>query len=165
MVLPRPHRVSNPRREKNTKESTSNMPTWLITGCSTGLGRHLAQAVLDTAGTRSSPLGIPQQSGTSRIPIRTPARSRAGCTDRTQVAEAVRQAEARGGGVRRRADRTTQRRISDRHAAVGRSSTSPRSPAASHRRAPVTTPPQNLPWRGCRTPSARRSAPSASRSS
>ena len=22
------------------------MPTWLITGCSTGLGRHLAQAVL-----------------------------------------------------------------------------------------------------------------------
>src|SRR5271165_3532127 len=47
MVLPRPHRVSTPRREKNMKESTSNMPTWLITGCSSGLGRHLAQAVLE----------------------------------------------------------------------------------------------------------------------
>ena len=23
------------------------MPTWLITGCSTGLGRHLAKAVLE----------------------------------------------------------------------------------------------------------------------
>ena len=111
-------------------------------------------------------------------------------TDRTQVAEAVRQAEARfgtvdvlvnnaGHGYRAAVEEADEGDVDELFATnffgpvalikavlpgmrARRSGTIvnvSRSPAASHRRAPVTTPPQNLPWRGCRTRSARRSAP------
>ncbi|SMF90042.1 Short-chain dehydrogenase [Azospirillum oryzae] len=76
------------------------MPTWLITGCSTGLGRHLAEAVLargwNAIVTARNPATV--QDIVARHPDSALAVA-LDVTDRTQVADAVRQAEARFGGV------------------------------------------------------------------
>jgi NAD(P)-dependent dehydrogenase (short-subunit alcohol dehydrogenase family) len=76
------------------------MPTWLITGCSTGLGRYLAAAVLDRgwnavvtardpAKVQSLVAGYPDTALALALDV----------TDRTQIAETVRRAEAKFGGV------------------------------------------------------------------
>jgi len=82
------------------KESTGNMPTWLITGCSTGLGRHLAQAVLKRGWNAVVTARNPSTVRDIAAPYPNTALALAlDVTDRTQVAEAVRQAEARFGTV------------------------------------------------------------------
>ena len=76
------------------------MPTWFITGCSTGLGRALAEAVLErgwnAAITARDPAGLTDlveaHPGTA-LPLALDV------TDRGQVAEAVRQASERFGGI------------------------------------------------------------------
>jgi NAD(P)-dependent dehydrogenase (short-subunit alcohol dehydrogenase family) len=76
------------------------MTTWLITGCSTGLGRALAEAVLargdnavvtarDAATVQDLADSRPGQAAALRLDV----------TDPAQVADAVRQAEARFGAV------------------------------------------------------------------
>jgi NAD(P)-dependent dehydrogenase (short-subunit alcohol dehydrogenase family) len=76
------------------------MSTWLITGCSTGLGRHLAQAVLerghnaivtarDAAKVQDLVDGYPDAGLAVALDV----------TDQAQVGAAVRQAEERFGGV------------------------------------------------------------------
>ncbi len=76
------------------------MPTWLITGCSAGLGRHLAQAVLEQGSnaviTARNPATI--QDIAALYP-NTALALPLDVTDRTQVAQAVRQAEAHFGGI------------------------------------------------------------------
>lgn len=76
------------------------MPTWLITGCSSGLGRSLAQAVLehgDNAVVTARKLSAVQDIAASwpdtalALPL--------DVTDREQIAQAVQQAETRFGGV------------------------------------------------------------------
>lgn len=77
-----------------------SMSTWLITGCSSGLGRHLAEAVLERGWnavvTARDPAKV--QDIVDRYPDAALAVA-LDVTDRTQVAEAVRQAEARFGAV------------------------------------------------------------------
>lgn len=76
------------------------MPTWLITGCSTGLGRHLAQAVLERGWNAVVTARNPATIQDIVAPHPDAALALAlDVTDGTQVAEAVRQAEARFGGV------------------------------------------------------------------
>jgi NAD(P)-dependent dehydrogenase (short-subunit alcohol dehydrogenase family) len=76
------------------------MPTWLITGCSTGLGRHLAQAVLargynaivtarDAGKVQDLVDVYPDNALALALDV----------TEDTQVTHAVRQAEERFGGV------------------------------------------------------------------
>jgi NAD(P)-dependent dehydrogenase (short-subunit alcohol dehydrogenase family) len=76
------------------------MATWLITGCSTGLGRALAEAVLaaghnavvtarDAASVGDITANFPDTSLTLPLDV----------TDKAQVSAAVQQAEARFGGV------------------------------------------------------------------
>jgi NAD(P)-dependent dehydrogenase (short-subunit alcohol dehydrogenase family) len=76
------------------------MPTWLITGCSTGLGRHLAQAVLargynaivtarDAGKVQDLVDAYPDNALALALDV----------TEDTQVTHAVRQAEERFGGV------------------------------------------------------------------
>jgi NAD(P)-dependent dehydrogenase (short-subunit alcohol dehydrogenase family) len=76
------------------------MPTWLITGCSTGLGRSLAEAVLDRGDnvivtardvTRVADLAKAYPDTALALPL--------DVTDHGQVADAVRRAEARFGAV------------------------------------------------------------------
>lgn len=76
------------------------MSTWLITGCSSGLGRHLAQAVLkrgDNAVVTARKLSSIQDIVASypdtavALPL--------DVTNRAQVVQVVQQAEARFGGV------------------------------------------------------------------
>lgn len=76
------------------------MPTWLITGCSSGLGRHLAEAVLDrgwnavvTARNPAKVQDIADRYSDAALAVALDV------TDHTQVIEAVRQAEARFGAV------------------------------------------------------------------
>ncbi|MEV4033587.1 oxidoreductase [Streptomyces umbrinus] len=76
------------------------MPTWMITGCSTGLGRALAHAVLErgwnavvTARNVSSVKDL--QAAYPHTALALPL----DVSDRTQVAEAVSAAETRFGGV------------------------------------------------------------------
>ena len=76
------------------------MPTWLITGCSSGLGRHLAQAVLEhgwnavvTARNSAKVQDIAACHPDTALALALDV------TDRTQVAEAIRQAEAKFGAV------------------------------------------------------------------
>jgi NADP-dependent 3-hydroxy acid dehydrogenase YdfG len=76
------------------------MPTWLITGCSSGLGRHLAEAVLErgwnavvTARDPAKVRDIADRYPTTALAVALDV------TDRKQVTEAVRQAEARFGAV------------------------------------------------------------------
>jgi NAD(P)-dependent dehydrogenase (short-subunit alcohol dehydrogenase family) len=76
------------------------MPTWLITGCSTGLGRHIAQEVLargynaivtarDAATVQDLVDAHPDTALALALDV----------TDNTQVTNAVQQAEERFGGV------------------------------------------------------------------
>jgi NAD(P)-dependent dehydrogenase (short-subunit alcohol dehydrogenase family) len=76
------------------------MPAWFITGCSTGLGRSLAEAVLDRgynavvtarepAAVRDLAAAYPETALAVPLDV----------TDQAQVAHAVRQAEERFGGV------------------------------------------------------------------
>jgi NAD(P)-dependent dehydrogenase (short-subunit alcohol dehydrogenase family) len=76
------------------------MPTWLITGCSTGLGRHVAQAVLargynaivtarDAGKVQDLVDAYPDNALALALDV----------TEDTQVTHAVRQAEERFGGV------------------------------------------------------------------
>ena len=76
------------------------MSTWLITGCSTGLGRHLAQAVLEhghdavvTARDPQTVADLVEQHPESGLALPLDV------TDAAQVTEAVRQAEERFGAV------------------------------------------------------------------
>lgn len=76
------------------------MATWLITGCSSGLGRHLAQAVLkhgDNVVVTARKLSA-IQSIVSSYPD-TALALQLDVTDQAQVAHAVQQAEDRFGGV------------------------------------------------------------------
>jgi NAD(P)-dependent dehydrogenase (short-subunit alcohol dehydrogenase family) len=81
-------------------KGTFDMPTWLITGCSSGLGRHLAQAVLEHGW--NAVVTARNSAKVQDIAARYPDTALAlalDVTDRAQVAEAVRQAEARFGAV------------------------------------------------------------------
>jgi len=76
------------------------MSTWLITGCSSGLGRSLAQAVLEhgdnavvTARKLSAIQGIVDAYPDTALALQLDV------TDHGQVAQVVKQAEARFGGV------------------------------------------------------------------
>ncbi len=76
------------------------MSTWLITGCSTGLGRHLAQAVLQhghnvvvTARDAAKVQDLVDAHADTGLALSLDV------TDAAQVAAAVRQAEERFGGV------------------------------------------------------------------
>ncbi|MEA4816981.1 MAG: oxidoreductase [Lachnospiraceae bacterium] len=76
------------------------MSTWLITGCSSGLGHSLAKAVLErgdnavvTARTLSAIQGIVSSYPDTALALQLDV------TDHTQIAQAVQQAEARFGGV------------------------------------------------------------------
>jgi NAD(P)-dependent dehydrogenase (short-subunit alcohol dehydrogenase family) len=76
------------------------MPTWLITGCSSGLGRHLAEAVLELGWNAVVTARDPAK--VQDIVDRYPHAALACALDvanHTQVTEAVRQAEARFGAV------------------------------------------------------------------
>jgi NAD(P)-dependent dehydrogenase (short-subunit alcohol dehydrogenase family) len=76
------------------------MPTWLITGCSTGLGRALAHAVL-TRGWNAVVTARDPETVRDIVAI-DPACSlslRLDVTDQAQVADVVRQAEAHFGGI------------------------------------------------------------------
>jgi NAD(P)-dependent dehydrogenase (short-subunit alcohol dehydrogenase family) len=76
------------------------MPTWFITGCSTGLGRALARAVLlhgwNAVVTARDPAKVENIAAIDRslaLPLRLDI------TDSVQIANAVRAAEARFGGI------------------------------------------------------------------
>jgi NAD(P)-dependent dehydrogenase (short-subunit alcohol dehydrogenase family) len=76
------------------------MPTWMITGCSTGLGRELARSVLArgwnavvTARDPAAVADIVAANADTGLAVRLDV------TDNAQIAEAVRQAEARFGAV------------------------------------------------------------------
>ncbi|MGB6514199.1 MAG: oxidoreductase [Mycobacterium sp.] len=76
------------------------MSTWLITGCSTGLGRALAEAVIGTG--HNAIVTARSVSGVADLAETTPERVLAVVLDVTkpdQVVSAVRQAEERFGGV------------------------------------------------------------------
>jgi NAD(P)-dependent dehydrogenase (short-subunit alcohol dehydrogenase family) len=76
------------------------MTTWLITGCSTGLGRALAQAVL--AGGDNAVVTARDAANVEDLAKAHPDTALAlalDVTDPAQVADAVRRAEARFGGV------------------------------------------------------------------
>ena len=76
------------------------MPTWLITGCSSGLGRHLSQAVLERGW--NAVVTARDRAKVQDIAARYPDTALAlvlDVADRAQVAEAVRQAEAKFGAV------------------------------------------------------------------
>ncbi len=75
------------------------MPTWFITGCSTGLGRALAEAVLDAGTTPSSPRARRHGRAPGRAHPDTALAARAGRHRRRQVAAAVAAAEARFGRI------------------------------------------------------------------
>jgi NAD(P)-dependent dehydrogenase (short-subunit alcohol dehydrogenase family) len=78
----------------------TNMPTWLITGCSTGLGRDLARAVLargwnavvtarDTASIGDIVAQHPETALALKLDV----------TKNSQIADAVQQAQARFGAI------------------------------------------------------------------
>ncbi|GAA2099272.1 oxidoreductase [Microlunatus panaciterrae] len=76
------------------------MPTWLITGCSTGLGRELAQAVL--AHGHNAVVTARDAASVQDLADAHPATALAlslDVTDQAQVTRAVQQAEERFGGV------------------------------------------------------------------
>lgn len=76
------------------------MATWLITGCSTGLGRALAQAVLEAG--HNAVVTARNAASVEDIAAAHPDTSLVlplDVTDTAQVADAVRQAEERFGGV------------------------------------------------------------------
>jgi NAD(P)-dependent dehydrogenase (short-subunit alcohol dehydrogenase family) len=76
------------------------MPTWLVTGCSTGLGRALAEAVIAAGhnavvtsrdAAKVTDLATGKADRVLALPL--------DITDRAQVAEAVKQAEDKFGGI------------------------------------------------------------------
>jgi NAD(P)-dependent dehydrogenase (short-subunit alcohol dehydrogenase family) len=76
------------------------MPTWLITGCSSGFGRELARGALArgwnvvvTARDPATVEDIANGHAATALPVKLDV------TDRTQIAEAVRQAETRFGAI------------------------------------------------------------------
>ncbi len=76
------------------------MPTWLITGCSTGLGRHLAEAVLQRGA--NAVVTARDAATVQDLAEAHPATALAlslDVTDHAQVADAVRRAEERFGAV------------------------------------------------------------------
>ena len=76
------------------------MSTWLITGCSTGLGRHLAQAVLDRG--HNAVVTARDAAKVQDLVDAHPGTALAlslDVTDQAQVTAAVQQAEERFGGV------------------------------------------------------------------
>ena len=75
------------------------MSTWLITGCSTGLGRALAEAVIGAATIPSSPRATSGKSPTWPERARSGARPCLDVTEPEQVTSAVQQAQERFGGV------------------------------------------------------------------
>ena len=94
------HRKLGKDREENFLEKGNDMSTWLITGCSSGLGRHLAQAVLKrgynvvvTARKLSAIQDIVASYPDTALALQLDV------TDHTQVDQVVQQAEARFGGV------------------------------------------------------------------
>ena len=76
------------------------MPTWLITGCSTGFGRALARAVLmrgwNAVVTARDPAAV---KGIAAIDPACALTMRLDVTDSMQIADAVRQAEAKFGAI------------------------------------------------------------------
>src|SRR3982074_3467485 len=77
-----------------------SMPTWLITGCSSGLGRHLANAMLERGWNAVVTARTPAK--VRDIVVRYPDTALAlalDVTDRMQVTEAVQKAETRFGAV------------------------------------------------------------------
>jgi NAD(P)-dependent dehydrogenase (short-subunit alcohol dehydrogenase family) len=76
------------------------MPTWLITGCSSGIGRELARAVLarswNVVATARDPATVADVVGGHSD---TALALQLDVTDRAQIGEAVRQAETRFGAV------------------------------------------------------------------
>ena len=76
------------------------MTTWLITGCSTGLGRHLAQAVIEAGMNAVVTARNPEtlQETVSGHPETTLAAA-LDVTDKSQIANVVRQAEVRFGAI------------------------------------------------------------------
>ncbi len=76
------------------------MATWLITGCSTGLGRHLAEAVLDRA---HNAIVTARDAAKVQDLVDAHPDTSVGLsldvTDQTQITTAVQQAEERFGGV------------------------------------------------------------------
>jgi NAD(P)-dependent dehydrogenase (short-subunit alcohol dehydrogenase family) len=83
-----------------TSKEYSIMSTWLITGCSTGLGRHLAQAVLEHGHN-----AVVTARDAAKVQDLVDARPGTGLalaldvTDTARVEAAARQAEERFGGV------------------------------------------------------------------
>jgi NAD(P)-dependent dehydrogenase (short-subunit alcohol dehydrogenase family) len=76
------------------------MSTWLITGCSTGLGRHLAQAVLERGhNTIVTARDAARVQDIVDLHPDTGLALALDVTDQGQIPAAVRQAEARFGGV------------------------------------------------------------------
>lgn len=76
------------------------MATWLITGCSSGLGRSLAEAVLDAG--HNAVVTARNEASVRDLVERYPETAVSAAldvSDRDQVAEAVRRAESRFGGV------------------------------------------------------------------
>jgi NAD(P)-dependent dehydrogenase (short-subunit alcohol dehydrogenase family) len=90
------------------------MPTWVITGCSTGLGRALSQAVLERGyNAVITAREVATVQGLVAAHMDTALALALDVTDHAQVARAVQQAEERFGGPR------------------SRRATSPRSPSCS----------------------------------
>jgi NAD(P)-dependent dehydrogenase (short-subunit alcohol dehydrogenase family) len=76
------------------------MPTWLITGCSSGLGRSLAETVLERG--NNAVITARDAAGVADLAAAYPHTALAvplDLTDRDQVTAAARQAEARFGGI------------------------------------------------------------------
>ena len=83
---------------KDMKSETAEMPVWLITGCSTGLGRELARHVLDcgyrVVVTARNVDDLRRLDGTKNALV-----LRLDVTDQDQIDQAVKDAEAKFGGI------------------------------------------------------------------
>ena len=101
MPPPEPHhRAAAGDPDIPTSREDLTLSTWLITGCSTGLGRHLAQAVL--AAGHQAVLTARDPSTLTALVDQHPETALAlalDVTDHAQVSRAVSQAEERFGGV------------------------------------------------------------------
>jgi NAD(P)-dependent dehydrogenase (short-subunit alcohol dehydrogenase family) len=89
-----------PATTHGTRRKATSMPAWLITGCSTGLGRSLAEAVLDrgynavvTARNPAAVADLAQAHPETALALPLDV------TDQAQVTDAAAQAQERFGGV------------------------------------------------------------------